>query len=48
MKIEKSEIKIQERNRERKFSRGGSSSIRNLKLNRYRVLLQGAGDKVLL
>ena len=48
MKIEKSEMKSRERNRERKFFKGGSSSckrIRESQVNRYKVLLQEVGDK---
>ena len=48
MKMEKSEMKSQERNSERKFSRGSSSSVKeleNLKLNRYKVFLQEVGDR---
>ena len=46
--IEKSEMKNQERNRERKFSRGGSSSgkgLESFKWTRYMVQLQKVGDK---
>ena len=48
MKIKKSEMMSRERNRERKFSRGGSSSYkrtRESQVNWYKVMLQEVGDK---
>ena len=48
MKIKKSKMKNPERNRERKFSRGGSSSGKRTRESQVDSVLQEVGDKVLL
>ena len=48
IKIEKSEMKSQERMKDKKFSRGGSSSgkrPRESQVDSIQVRLQGVGDK---